>query len=1228
MSEIVCQVSNLAGQVEFIWSCRGGFFRPFIVSGQRLAELRRSAAQARIALWKLVDALNRGVDTQITGDSFKLAEAGNRLFTCLFPTADETASNVLDWLQDFRRQEGLVSLEVVVEEKAADPKSSLSVPWNLVYDERPSKAMFQEARGSERWRPFWAVRYNLTCGRRVDPLRRRPLWSDPRVIVVIDPIVQENLQEAQRQALDRFLDEAELTTVRSKDELEAALEEGCPRLLYWLGHATPYHLKLGDDEITPADLEYLLVRDGHERPEGMLAFLNACRTGEADEEAGSFLEILHDSGFSGAIVTEQQTIDTFANEFGLSFLRGFLREGRPLGELLHELRLQSAPLGLLYGAHCPPEIRVQSGIGAAGDPAIAGRMRVAPMPVAGPVLPAQPYRSLAYFDEADRALFTGRDADVVRFAATLDRPDTRIMVLQGESGIGKSSFLRAGVVPYLEQECIGYRFFRRPDGSLLIIQPGKDLVGQLTQGLLDASAKPLSFDTPNGESLTVDLRSVLDEAIGTAADYTTLRESLGGDFQLLAKILTWMAGRLPHALVLVLDQAEEVFTLARTTEEVAGRDLALRMLQRLVDVRADVKLIVSLRTEYYGRLLKHLRAGRRDLAGVRDDLLLDFSRSTLIEAITRPTSEAHLADGGPSPRDKYGFRYADGIPESIADGVLALRSENQDSVLPLVQVVCALLYNLVRKRSSSVDCTINPADLIEIGGVEGGLRSYVEDVMARVMGLNHHDRDAFRALMEDLYVCQNDGTLTTWLKPHEEVEDQWKQTTSTAFEDVFATARANRLLRGDELRIEGNTPRRYIRLGHDALARVADSWRQERITTRSVVHEVARVVMTYDITCQLSNQHDGVEVIWSSRGGFFRPYVITGDELTKLSQAAEQSRKALDDLVRDLLNGMGPTSWEPSYELAETGFGLFNYLLPGHDKTAGKVRRWLEDLRKQSGLIGLEIVVEERSADPRASLSVPWNLVYDESPDEHKAAFQSSQDVERWRPFWGVRYILTNGRRVEPTRRSPILSDPRVIVVIDPTVYELLCDEQKGRLDKFLAEAGLAAVGSIDELKAAMKEGYPDLLYWMGHATPEYMMLGDHRIAPVDLRNLLRRFGDRDRPEGMLAFLNAFRTAETGLGGSFLDVLHSFGFSGAIATEGPVTDTFANEFGVAFLRGFLLEGKPLGELLHSLRTASAPLGLIYGAYCPPEIRVARSSDLASPKRSHITERLGAGGLAL
>jgi hypothetical protein len=869
MSEIVCQVGSQADQVEFIWSSHGGFFRPYTVSGTQLSELRRAADRAptgssrsekpscREALEALVYAFTNHTGTVPPSwePSYELAEAGFRLFNCLMPSEDETARKVRRWLEDLRKQSGLISLEIVVEERSADAKTFLSVPWNLVYDERPAKykEAFQKGEGAERWRPFWSARYNLTSGRRVEPLKRMPLWSDPRVVVVVDPTVHEELNVEQKQRLDQFLTGSRLMAVGSIDELEAALEKGYPRLLYWLGHATPEYLQLGDERIAPGDLRNLLRSfDDRDRPEGMLAFLNACQTAETGS-GGSFLDVLHSFGFTGAIATERQTIDTFANEFGLAFLQGFLREGKPLGELLHGLRLQTAPLGLLYGAHCPPEIRVrrpddatdtfaplpirESGpvagvsLGAAvlegqeSSVATAKRQPAARKAHDPSPLPNEPYRSLAFYDWKDRALFTGRDADIVRFAATLDRPDTKILILHGESGTGKSSFLRAGVIPYLEQECVGYKFLRRSDGSVRVIQPAKDLIGEAAETMLDATARILHFKTPEGEQETLNLRTQVDEALGAPADFAKLREAFRGNLQLFADILARIADRLPYALVLVFDQIEEVFTLAKTPEEVAGRDHALRMLQRVVDVRADVKLILSLRTEYYGRLLDHLRAGRRDLTGVRDELLRDFSRSALIEAITRPTSETPLAHGQPSPREKYGFRYAAGVAEAIADGVLAMRSENQDSVLPLAQVICTQLYERKRAQPGS-DGLITREDLDAIKGVEGGLQSFAEDALVRSMHLGPEDREAFKALYGQLFNRQSDGTLTTWLMPRASLEHQWNR--PTPFADVLETARSVRLLREDDLRIEGGEPRRYIRLGHDALAKVAAAWKSHR----------------------------------------------------------------------------------------------------------------------------------------------------------------------------------------------------------------------------------------------------------------------------------------------------------------------------------------------------------------------------------------------------------------
>ena len=121
-----------------------------------------------------------------------------------------------------------------------------------------SKTAFAQGEADDRWRPFWALRYNLSCGRRVEPLRRLPVWDAPRLLLVVDPTVHRELDEEQRQRLDEFLRARGLSTVGSLDELEEELEEGRPQLMYWLGHATPEYLLLGDDQIEPLDLLNLL----------------------------------------------------------------------------------------------------------------------------------------------------------------------------------------------------------------------------------------------------------------------------------------------------------------------------------------------------------------------------------------------------------------------------------------------------------------------------------------------------------------------------------------------------------------------------------------------------------------------------------------------------------------------------------------------------------------------------------------------------------------------------------------------------------------------------------------------------------------------------------------------------------------------------------------------------------------------------------------------------------
>ena len=340
-----------------------------------------------------------------------------------------------------REEQAIEALEIVVVDTTDEVDKSVSVPWNIFYEERPQRSAFLDDRQTdEHWEPFWAIRYNLACSRRVDPLKRLPVMTAANMLMIIDPEVYRGLEPEQRRRLDEFAAVHQLPITSSLADLEQRIANERPKLMDWLCHATPNALRLGEDDIKPVDLLNLLQGMGDpDNPATALAFLNACQTAEPGR-TGSFVEALYRSGLSGVIATEQQTIDSFANEFGLDFLEGFLDRGEPVGKLLQRLR-RRVPLGLLYGAYCPPDIRVArrspETIRLGSDTENVPAKRANPSP-----LPSHPYRSLSHYDRADRDLFVGRDLDVNRFSLMLDHASTRILVLHGESGVGKSSFLR------------------------------------------------------------------------------------------------------------------------------------------------------------------------------------------------------------------------------------------------------------------------------------------------------------------------------------------------------------------------------------------------------------------------------------------------------------------------------------------------------------------------------------------------------------------------------------------------------------------------------------------------------------------------------------------------------------------------------------------------------------------------------------------------------------------
>ncbi|RDI24634.1 nSTAND1 domain-containing NTPase [Lentzea flaviverrucosa] len=163
-----------------------------------------------------------------------------------------------------------------------------------------------------------------------------------------------------------------------------------------------------------------------------------------------------------------------------------------------------------------------------------------------------PYRGLPAYGVADADRFFGREKLVADLELRLAR--NRFLAVFGPSGSGKSSVLRAGLVPRLP-------------GLVLLFTPG---------------AHPL-------EELAVQLA----RAAGLSAP------SVHGDLVARPDDVALLVRQLDGEPVLVVDQFEEVFTLCQDQEE---RE---RFLTVLLAARTSARVLIGVRADFYARCGVH-----------------------------------------------------------------------------------------------------------------------------------------------------------------------------------------------------------------------------------------------------------------------------------------------------------------------------------------------------------------------------------------------------------------------------------------------------------------------------------------------------------------------------------------------------------------------------------------------------------------------------------------------
>ncbi|MEV6715801.1 hypothetical protein AB0M48_27610 [Lentzea sp. NPDC051208] len=207
-----------------------------------------------------------------------------------------------------------------------------------------------------------------------------------------------------------------------------------------------------------------------------------------------------------------------------------------------------------------------------------------------------PYMGLAAFQRDDSQWFFGRERLVADLRARLR--ERRCVVVSGASGSGKSSLLRAGLVPHF-------------DGSAVAFTPG-------AHPFEECAARLAPDLSPNA-----------------------VHDELRADPRALHRLALKIAGDGPE-LLLVVDQFEEVFTLV---EDRAERSRFITAL--LTAAHADnsrVRVVLGLRADFFSRCLDH-----PELVEVLNDAQLVVGPMTteeLRQAICEPAAKAGCAVEG------------------------------------------------------------------------------------------------------------------------------------------------------------------------------------------------------------------------------------------------------------------------------------------------------------------------------------------------------------------------------------------------------------------------------------------------------------------------------------------------------------------------------------------------------------------------------------------------------
>ncbi|ARV59031.1 hypothetical protein BZZ01_10625 [Nostocales cyanobacterium HT-58-2] len=284
---------------------------------------------------------------------------------------------------------------------------------------------------------------------------------------------------------------------------------------------------------------------------------------------------------------------------------------------------------------------------------------------ARPLVSISPYKGLKRFESEDHGRFFGRDQFLTGLVNDLEQ--SNLVLLLGASGSGKSSVIRAGLIPWLAEKW-GTRFVH------LVFTPDEDPFESLYASLLN---KYKQSEARVARQAGVETLTHIVKTLKRPEDY-------------------WF---------ILIDQFEELFTLSQ-------REKCDRFIDSLVNLirarESSIKLLFTMRADFLDRLSAYPSFGKLTQRQIR--LMTNMQRDELRLAIEQPAAQ-------------HGVLFEDGLVDEIIKDV-----QGQAGYLPFLQYTLNLLWETEARTSEFSDRILHITTYRQLGGVRGALQQHIDQI--------------------------------------------------------------------------------------------------------------------------------------------------------------------------------------------------------------------------------------------------------------------------------------------------------------------------------------------------------------------------------------------------------------------------------------------------------------------------------------------------------------------